>query len=420
MIPSNACAEQSMNNWDLLLTDARIATMSRGLPDFGTIERGAIAIRDGLLDWVGPGSELPPGRADVTRSLGDRWVTPALIDCHTHVVFGGDRGAEYEQRLQGVSYEQIAMAGGGILATVRATRAASADELFESAMPRLKMLAAHGAATVEIKSGYGLDVDTEIRMLEVARRLGRDSGLTVRTTLLAAHAVAPEFSDDPDAYVELICEKLLPAVAERQLADAVDAYCESIAFDSKQIERVFERARSLGLPVKLHADQLSDGGGAALAAAFSALSADHLEYTSSAGVEAMAEAGTVAVLLPGAFLTLNETQRPPVAGLRENSVPMAVATDCNPGTSPLTSLCEAMALASRVFGLTPEECLAGTTREAARALDLEADRGTLETGKRADLAVWDISHPRDLSYWLGSSPLSGLLVAGRDVSLTRS
>jgi len=294
-----------MANWDLLLTDARIATMRRGVADFGIIEQGSIAIHDGAIAWVGPTSELPAGSADVTRSLGRCWVTPALIDCHSHLVFGGDRGAEFARRLAGVSYQQIALSGGGILATVHATRAASASELFKSAMPRLQALAADGVATIEIKSGYGLDIQTEIKMLEVARRLGRESGLTVRTTLLAAHAVAPEFRDNPDAYVDLICEELLPLVAERGLADAVDAYCESIAFDSQQIGRVFARAESLGLPVKLHADQLSDGDGAALAARWSALSADHLEYTSASGVAAMAKAGTVAVLLPGAFLTLN-------------------------------------------------------------------------------------------------------------------
>jgi imidazolonepropionase len=411
--------EQSMANWDLLLTDARIATMRRGVADFGIIEQGSIAIHDGAIAWVGPTSELPAGSADVTRSLGRCWVTPALIDCHSHLVFGGDRGAEFARRLAGVSYQQIALSGGGILATVHATRAASASELFKSAMPRLQALAADGVATIEIKSGYGLDIQTEIKMLEVARRLGRESGLTVRTTLLAAHAVAPEFRDNPDAYVDLICEELLPLVAERGLADAVDAYCESIAFDSQQIGRVFARAESLGLPVKLHADQLSDGDGAALAARWSALSADHLEYTSASGVAAMAKAGTVAVLLPGAFLTLNEIRRPPVAALRDNDVPIAVATDCNPGTSPLTSLTTAMALASRLFGLTPEECLAGTTREAARALALEADRGTLEVGKRADLAVWTIDHPRDLSYWLGSAPLSSLLIAGHEAGTGR-
>jgi len=406
-----------MATWDLLLSDARIATMRHNQTDYGTIEHGAIAISAGSIAWLGPQEDSPPGTAIETRSLDGRWVTPALIDCHTHLLFAGDRATEFEQRLRGSSYEQIAAAGGGILSTVRATRAASAAELFESAMPRIRALAADGVATIEIKSGYGLDVENEIKMLEVARRLGEASGLTIQTTLLAAHAVPPEYTDDADAYVDLICEELLPAVAENKLADAVDAYCESIAFTAQQVARVFTKAQSLALPVKLHADQLSDGGGAELAARFGALSADHLEYASTAGVDALARAGSVAVLLPGAYVTLNETQPPPVAGLREHGVPIAIATDCNPGTSPLCSLREAMALASRTFGLTPEECLAGATREAARALGLGADCGTLETGKRADIAIWDIDHPRDLSYWLGVQPLAGLLVAGRDVSL---
>jgi len=280
------------------------------------------------------------------------------------------------------------------------------------------MLAADGVATIEIKSGYGLNVDSEIKMLEVARRIGTSTNLTIRTTLLAAHSVPPEFKDDADAYVDLVCDKLLPLVAEKNLADAVDAYCETIAFSAEQVAKVFHRAQSFGIPVKLHADQLSDTGGASLAASFGALSADHLEYSQRAGVEAMAKAGTVAVLLPGAFLSLNETQQPPVDELRRHDVRIAVATDCNPGTSPLCSVREAMALASRLFKLTPEECLAGATREAAVALGLGDDLGTLDIGKRADLAIWDIDHPRDLSYWLGSPSLTGLLIAGRDVSLT--
>ncbi len=407
-----------MTDWDLLLTDAHIATMRRDSPGFGVVEDGAIAIADGALAWLGSRTDLPEKSAAVTRSLAGQWVTPALIDCHTHLVFGGDRSAEFEQRLQGASYEDIARSGGGILSTVRATREATPDALFESAMRRVRMLEADGVATVEIKSGYGLDIDSEIKMLEVARRIGTSSNLTVRTTLLAAHTVAPEFMDDADAYVDLICDELLPLVAERKLADAVDAYCETIAFDADQVAKVFSCAQSFGIPVKLHADQLSDSGGASLAARFDALSADHLEYAQPPGIEAMANAGTVAVLLPGAFLTLAETQQPPVDELRQKSVPIAIATDCNPGTSPLCSVREAMALASRLFKLTPQECLAGATREAAVALGLGEDRGTLEVGKRADLAIWDIDHPRDLSYWLGSPSLAGLLIAGRDVSLT--
>ncbi len=407
-----------MADWDLLLTDARIATMRDADDGYGVIEDGAIAISQGSIAWVGAQSECPAGVAAETLSLGEQWLTPALIDCHTHLVFGGDRAAEYEQRCRGASYEDIARSGGGIMSTVHATRAETHDQLFASALQRARALLRDGVATIEIKSGYGLDLDSEIKTLEVARRVAEATGLTITTTLLAAHAVPPEFADDADGYIDLICEQLLPAVAERQLADAVDAYCESIAFSAEQVSRVFTRAQELGLRVKLHADQLSDGGGAELAARFNALSADHLEYTSLAGVKALREAGTVAVLLPGAYVSLNETQQPPIDELRAQGVPVAVATDCNPGTSPLLSVREAMALASRVFGLSPEEALAGATRVAARALGLADDRGTLVVGKRADIAVWDVSHPRDLSYWLGSQPLSRLFIAGQDASLT--
>jgi len=327
-------------------------------------------------------------------------------------VFGGDRAAEFEQRLRGASYEDIARAGGGIMSTVRATREASADELFDAALPRVNALASEGVTTVEIKSGYGLDFDTEVRMLEVARQLGDASSVDVRTTLLAAHTVPPEFEDNADGYIDLICDTLLPRVAEQGLADAVDAYCESIAFSGPQIAKLFDAATKLGLPVKLHADQLSDSGGAELAAYFKALSADHLEYTSSKGVRALSAAGSVAVLLPGAFLTLGETQLPPVGELRANDVPIAIATDCNPGTSPICSLRTAMMLACRLFRLTPEECLAGTTRNAARALGLQDDRGTLEVGNRADIAVWDISHPRELAYWTGTPQLAEVITGG--------
>ena len=405
-----------MAQWDLLLTDARIATMQQGLADYGALEDGAIAIANGTVTWVGDAASIPDNTAVETLSVAGRWISPALIDCHTHLVFGGDRSGEFEQRLAGASYEEIARSGGGILSTVRATRETAADVLFDAAIARLQALAASGAATVEIKSGYGLDIDSEIKMLEVARRLGESSGLAVRTTLLAAHAIPPEFQNDVDAYIDLICNELLPAVAELDLADAVDAYVEDFAFSAAQVAKVFEAAAAHGLPVKLHADQLSSGGGAELAASFGALSADHLEYASSQGIKAMAESGTVAVLLPGAYLTLNETQLPPIGEMRGNGVPIAIATDCNPGTSPLLSVREAMALGCRLFELTPEECLAGATREAARALGLD-DRGTIEVGKRADLAVWDIGHPRELSYWLGSQPLTGLYVSGRNVSL---
>ena len=405
-----------MADWDLLLTDARIATMRRGAADYGAIEAGSIAIAGGLVDWIGAVADLPEGDAAQTRSLGGRWVTPALIDCHTHLVFGGQRAGEFERRLQGVSYEDIAAEGGGILSTVKATRAASEEQLYRAALPRLQALAREGVATVEIKSGYGLDLDSELKMLRTARRLGESSGLTVCTTLLAAHAVPPEFAGDADAYIDFIVEEILPAAVKQGLADAVDAYCESIAFDEKQVERLFTRAQELDLRVKLHADQLSDSGGATLAARFGALSADHLEYTSQDGVRALAGSGTAAVLLPGAYLTLGETQQPPVGALRDSGVPIALASDCNPGTSPLGSIHLAMGLASRLFGMTPEECLAGVTREAARALGLGHDRGTLEAGKRADLAIWDFDHPRELAYWLGEHPLAEMLVAGRCVS----
>jgi imidazolonepropionase len=405
-----------MADWDLLLTDARIATMRHGAPDYGTIDSGAIAIADGVIDWIGAARDLPARRAAETRALDGRWVTPALIDCHTHLVFGGQRADEYEQRLRGVSYEDIAAAGGGILSTVKATRSASGEQLFVDALARLRALAREGVATVEIKSGYGLDLESELKMLRVARRLGEQSGLTVCTTLLAAHTVPPEYAGNADGYIDFVAREILPAAADEDLADAVDAYCESIAFDARQVDRLFARAQQLGLRVKLHADQLSDGGGAQLAARYGALSADHLEYTSAEGVRALAQSGTAAVLLPGAYLTLNEKQSPPVADLRDNAVPIAIATDCNPGTSPLCSIHSAMGLGSRLFGMTPEECLAGVTREAARALGLGHDRGTLEAGKRADIATWDFDHPRELAYWLGVHPLSDLLVAGRSFS----
>lgn len=393
---------------DLLLTDARIATMSGD--DYGVIDDGAVAIADGKIAWIGPQSDLPKEEAGTSRSLEGRWVTPALIDCHTHLVFGGDRSGEFEARQRGASYEDIARAGGGIMSTVRATREASADELYAAALPRVQALAAEGAGTIEIKSGYGLSIESELKMLSVARQLGAATDVTIRTTLLAAHTIPPEYKDKADDYISLICDELLPEVVAGKLADAVDAYCESIAFNNEQVARLFECATKLGLPVKLHADQLSDGGGAALAAQFSALSADHLEYTSATGVKAMADAGAVAVLLPGAFLTLGETQLPPIDALREHAVPIAIATDCNPGTSPICSLRISMMLAARQFGLTPEECLAGTTREAARALGLD-DRGVLEPGKRADLAVWDVGHPRELAYWIGTPQLSEIFLA---------
>lgn len=404
-----------MPSWDLILTNARIATMQESDVPYGVIEGGAVGIADGKIAWIGPESDLPSRVNCKTLSLHGRWLTPALIDCHTHLIFGGDRAEEFEKRLRGVSYEEIAKAGGGILSTVNATREASPDDLAKAAAVRLHSLSREGVSTIEIKSGYGLDADNEIKMLRVARSLASSSGISVSTSFLGAHTVPPEFKGKADQYIEMLCVEALPQAADAGLIDAVDAYCENIAFSTEQIARLFDTAQSLNLPVKLHADQLSDSGGAELAASYHALSADHLEYTSRKGVQALAGAGSVAVLLPGAFLTLGETQRPPVDLLRENQVPIAVATDCNPGTSPVCSLRAAMNLATSLFRLTPEECLAGVTREAARALALLHDRGTLETGKRADIAVWNIGHPRELSYWLGLNELSDLYIDGREI-----
>jgi len=403
-----------MQDWDLLLTDARLATMTPGGSEYGILESGAIGIKDGRIAWLGPVGDIPANRSAATRSLGGHWLTPALIDCHTHLVFAGNRAAEFELRLQGKSYEEISRAGGGIMATVRATRAASETELLEAAAVRLTALRREGVATVEVKSGYGLNVETELRMLRVIRKLEADSGISIRCTFLGAHALPPEYRERSAAYIDLVCNEMLPAAHAADLADAVDAFCENIAFSTDEVARVFETAGSLGIPVKLHADQLTDSGGAALAAGFSALSADHLEFTSVDGVRSLADAGTTAVLLPGAFLTLGETQRPPIEAMRDCGARIAIATDCNPGTSPVCSLRATMTLARSLFRLTPEECLAGVTRHAAGALGLEHDRGTLAVGKRADVAIWDIGHPRELSYWLGLNELSGLLIAGRD------
>ena len=401
-----------MPTWDSLWTNVQLATMAEERGPYGAIPEAALAIRDGRIAWVGPEAGLPHRDAVALIDGGGGWLSPGLIDCHTHLVFGGDRAAEFEQRLQGVSYEAIARAGGGIASTVRATRAASAEGLEQSARRRLNALRADGVTTIEIKSGYGLDRATELRMLEVARRLGREPGIEVRTTFLGAHALPPESAHDRAGYLELVCERVLPEVAKRGLADAVDAFCEKIAFRPAEVARVFEAAARHGLPVKLHADQLSDLGGAALAARYGALSADHLEYASAAGVRAMAAAGTVAVLLPGAFYTLRERQRPPVELLRRHGVPIALATDCNPGSSPVVSLLAVLNMGCTLFGLTPEEALAGVTRNAARALGL-ADRGTLAVGQRADLALWRIERPAELSYWLGLTPLEAVLEDGR-------
>lgn len=402
-----------MQDWDLLITDVNLATMTAGGEPYGIVENAAMALHNGEIAWLGAESDLPTANITETRSLPGRWITPALIDCHTHLVFAGNRALEFEQRLAGASYEDIAHAGGGIMSTVNATRAADAGDLLRVSLQRLAALQAEGVATVEIKSGYGLDLANECKMLEVIRQLGEISGVSVASTFLGAHAIPAEFKGRVDEYVDVVCNEMLPAVAEGQLADSVDAYCEHIAFSTDQVARVFSAAADHNLPVRLHADQLSDTGGAELAASFNALSADHIEYTAEKGVRALGESGTAAVLLPGAFLTLGETQLPPIEQLRAHKVAIAVATDCNPGTSPVCSLRSAMTLATDLFSLTPEECLAGVTRNAALALGLDHDRGTLENGKRADLAIWDIGHPRELSYWIGLNQLSELFIGGQ-------
>ena len=397
---------------DTLLTDCRLATMTAGGAPYGAVDDGAILIEAGRIVWAGPRADLPSHQASGTDRLDGRWVTPGLIDCHTHLVFGGDRSGEFEQRLGGATYEQIARAGGGIVASVAATRAASEDDLYAAALTRLNGLTATGVTTVEIKSGYGLDHDSELKMLRVARRLGREGGVRVRTSYLGLHAVPPEHRADRGRYVDKAVDEILPAAHAEGLVDAVDAYCEPIAFTPDEVARLFDKARALGLAVKLHADQLSDGGGAALAARYHALSADHVEHTGEAGVRAMAEAGVVAVLLPGAYLMLRETTPPPIELLRRHGVAMAVATDCNPGTSPVASMTAALNLACVQFRLTPEEALAGTTRVAAQALGLSAETGVLETGKAADLAVWDIERPAELCYWLGKPLLARRYLGG--------
>ena len=386
-------------------------------PDYGVIENGLIVWRNGHIVYVGKDrAAAAPYLQDIDTVIDGQggWLTPALIDCHTHLVFAGNRAEEAEQRLRGASYADIAKAGGGILSSVRLTRNASEDALFAESLPRLQALLHDGVASVEIKSGYGLDFESERKMLRVARRLGAETGMTVKTTYLAAHALPPEYAGCADDYIKAVCS-WMPILQAEGLIDAVDVFCEGIGFSPSQSRRLFESARSLGLPVKAHADQLSDLGGAALVAEFSGLSADHVEYSSEDAVRRMATAGTVAVLLPGAFHVLRETQQPPIEAFRRHHVPMAVATDCNPGTAPLLSLRLAMALACTHFRLTPEEALRGATIHAARALGLH-DRGTLAVGQRADFAVWDIRHPAELCYWLGGGLLRHLLLCGNDLN----
>lgn len=408
--------------WDGLIVGVSLATMDDGggsgtAAGYGEMADAALGWRDGVLAYAGPRSALPGAPQELAREVieASGWITPGLVDCHTHLVFAGDRAREFEMRLQGASYEDIARAGGGILSTVRAVRQASEEELLRQSLPRARALVSDGATTLEIKSGYGLDLENERKMLRVARRVGEALGISVRTTFLAAHALPPEYAGQPDRYIDAVVA-WLPQLHAEGLVDAVDAFCEGIGFTPAQTRRVFEAARELGLPVKLHADQLSDLGGAGLVAEFGGLSADHVEHSSVDGVRAMAEAGSVAVLLPGAFHVLRETRLPPLEAFREHGVPMAVATDCNPGTSPLQSLRQAMQLACTHFRLTPGEALRGATCHGARALGL-ADRGTLRAGLRADFVLWDVDHPAELGYWLGGRLATAVFAGGRELPL---
>ncbi len=397
---------------DKIWRNARIATMENTGFSYGAVERGVIAAKGGTIVWTGPEADMPALATGRTIDLEGRWVTPGLIDCHNHLVYGGNRAQEFEQRLNGASYEEISKAGGGIVSTVKATRAASQDDLIGQALPRLDQLIGEGVTTVEIKSGYGLNTETEMKMLRVAGELAKCRNVRVSKTFLGAHALPPEADGDSDAYITSVCDEQLPAIAAAGLADTVDVFCDTIGFTFEQTRRVFEAARKHGLPVKLHAEQLSDQSGAALAAEFGALSADHLEYLSESSASGMAAAGTVAVLLPGAFYYLRDTHLPPVDLIRKHGISMAVATDCNPGSSPLTSILLALNMACTLFRLTPEEALAGATRNAARALGLADITGTITSGKACDLAIWNIEHPSELSYAMGFNPLHQRIAGG--------
>ncbi|MCE8554500.1 imidazolonepropionase [Ruegeria pomeroyi] len=395
-----------------LFQNCTLATMTADSAPYGLIHDAALVAEAGHILWAGPRADLPARFATLpAHDLGGRLMTPALIDCHTHIVHGGNRASEFEMRLQGATYEEVARAGGGIVSTVTATRTATEAELVASALPRVDAMIAEGVAVIEVKSGYGLDTETELRMLRAARTICQHRDVTIRTSFLGAHAVPADYAGRADAYIDTVAIPALRAAHAEGLVDAVDGFCEGIAFDPAQIARVFDVARDLGLPMKLHAEQLSNLGGTKLAASYGALSADHIEYLDEEGVVAMARAGMTAVILPGAFYTLNETQKPPVALLREHGVPMAVSTDANPGSSPMTSLLLAMNMACTLFRLTPEEALAGATRNAARALGM-IDRGTLAPGQRADLAVWDVAHPAELAYRIGFNPLYKRIIGG--------
>jgi imidazolonepropionase len=397
---------------NMLLTKLRVATMASRDAPYGLVDAAAIAVKDGRIAWVGAQSSLPEAFRDLAETSFDgRLVTPGLIDCHTHIVHGGNRAAEFELRLKGASYEEVARAGGGIISTVTATRAASEAMLVAEALPRIDAMLAEGTTTIEIKSGYGLDTGTELKMLRAARAIARQRPVRIVTTFLGAHAVPPEFNGRADAYIDDVCIPALRAAHAEGLVDAVDGFCEGIAFSPTQMARVFDVAKSLQLPIKLHAEQLSNLGGAKLAASYGALSADHLEYLDEGGVAAMAQAGTVAVILPGAFYTLRETQSPPIAALRRHGVPMALASDCNPGSSPMTSLLLAMNMGCTLFRMTPEEALRGVTVNAARALGL-SDCGTITAGQRADLAIWNVEHPAELAYRVGFNSLHVRIAGG--------
>ncbi|RWM15983.1 MAG: imidazolonepropionase [Mesorhizobium sp.] len=398
-----------------LWRNARLATMAESAAGLGVVEDGAIAARDGQIVYAGPEADMPAALSQSAESVDceGRWITPGLIDCHTHLVHAGNRANEFEMRLAGATYEEVTKAGGGIVSSVKALRAASQHELVAQSLPRLDALIAEGLTTIEIKSGYGLDIENEKKSLRAARLLGEHRPVTVRTSFLGAHALPPEARGDKDAFIDLVANEILPAVTAEGLADAVDGFCEGIAFSPEQIARVFDAAKTLSLPVKLHADQLSNLHGAEFAARYGALSADHLEYTDEAGAAAMAKAGTVATILPGAYYFIRETKKPPIGLFRQYGVRMAVATDCNPGTSPLTSLLLTMNMAATLFGLTVDECLAGVTREAARALGLLGRTGTLEAGKSADLVIWNIERPAELVYRMGFNPLHARIWRGR-------
>ncbi|WP_417846281.1 imidazolonepropionase [Thalassospira povalilytica] len=398
----------------MLLRNAKVVTITDD-NRYGLIECGAIAIQDGLIDWVGSNDEVPAKYLEqASRDLEGRLMTPALIDCHTHVVYGGNRAVEFEMRLEGASYEEIARAGGGIVSTVTATRQADVDQLVKTALPRVDALLAEGVSVIEVKSGYGLDRDTELNMLRAARKIATLRPIRIKTTFLGAHATPAEFKGEPDRYIDDVCIPTLRAAHAEGLADAVDGFCEGIAFNPDQIKRVFDVAHELGIPVKLHAEQLSNIGGTKLAAEYGAISIDHVEYANEDDARAMAKSGSVAVLLPGAFYTLHETRLPPIADFRKHGVPMAVATDCNPGTSPLMSILLTMNMTCTLFRLTPEEALCGATKHAATALGL-SDTGQIKAGLRADLAIWDIEHPAELSYRIGFNPLFERIFGGETV-----